>query len=80
MQGTKVASFAQPAAGFPARPGDLVLPWRGLVAIGPVNVAMFMLRASAILVLCRRCCSPPSWSAEPTTQESTQDASYPELP
>ena len=51
MQDTKVASFAQPAADFPARPGDLVLPWRGLVAIGLVNVAMFILRASAILVL-----------------------------
>jgi hypothetical protein len=51
MQGTKVASFSQPAAGFPVRPSDLVLPWRGLVAIGPVSASLFMLRASAILVL-----------------------------
>ena len=51
MQDTKVASFSQPAAGFPVWPGDLVLPWRALMAIGLVNVVMFMLRASAILVL-----------------------------
>jgi hypothetical protein len=51
MQDTKVASFSQPAADFPVGLDGLVLPRRGLVAIELVNVAMFMLRAGAILVL-----------------------------
>ena len=59
MQNTKVASFSQPAADSPVGLGDLALLWRGLAAIGLVNIAMFMLRAGAIPMLL----SPPLLTA-----------------